>query len=116
MHVRTHTWDLFFTTFGLNPAFSPKSTRWGRDRGREQIPGRLHTASTEPDMGSTESDMGSTELDMGLDPMNPKIMTWAEIKSQTLNWQSHPGAPVLSPIQGKQQILNGDLLNGDAAF
>ena len=27
---------------------------------------------------------------------NPEIMTWAEIKSQTLNWLSHPGAPQLT--------------------
>ena len=24
---------------------------------------------------------------------DPKIMTWAEIKSQALNWLSHPGTP-----------------------
>jgi len=24
---------------------------------------------------------------------DPVIKTWAEIKSQTLNWLSHPGAP-----------------------
>ena len=28
-----------------------------------------------------------------LDLTNHEIMTWAQIKSQTLNWLSHPGAP-----------------------
>ena len=44
------------------------------------IPGRLHTASTEPDMG--------------LEPMNPEIMTGAEIKSRTLNQLSY-----LAPLE-----------------
>ena len=35
------------------------------------IPSRVRTVSTEPDSG--------------LDPRNYEIMTWAEIKSQTLN-------------------------------
>ena len=43
----------------------------GRERGRERIPSRLHTVST--------------ELDTGLEPTNHKIMTGAEIKSWTLN-------------------------------
>ena len=33
------------------------------------------------------------EPDAGLDLMNYEIMTWAEIKSWTLNQLSHPGAP-----------------------
>ena len=35
----------------------------------------------------------STEPDVRLDPMNHKIRTWAEIKSQMLNWLSYPGIP-----------------------
>ena len=49
----------------------------GRDRGRERIPSRLHTISTEPAAG--------------LKPMNREIVTWAETKSQTLNRLSLPG-------------------------
>ena len=33
----------------------------------------------------------STEPDMGLDPTAFEITTWAKIKSQILNWRSHPG-------------------------
>ena len=51
------------------------------ERGRERIPGRLHTVSTEPHTG--------------LKLTNCEIMTWAEIKSQILNRLSHPGPPIL---------------------
>ena len=44
---------------------------------RERIPGRLHTATTEPSVG--------------LELTNHEIMTWDEIKSRSLNWLSHPG-------------------------
>ena len=50
-----------------------------RERGRKRISCRLSTISTEPIMA--------------LNLTNCKNMTWAEIKSQTLNWLSHPGAP-----------------------
>ena len=56
-----------------------------RDRERERIPSRLHTVSAEPDAG--------------LKPMNHEITTWAEVKSQTLNWMSHPGTPVAVKFQ-----------------
>ena len=46
-----------------------------RERGRERIPSRLHAVRTEPNME--------------LNPMILEIMTWATIKSQTLNWLSH---------------------------
>ena len=49
-------------------------------RGRERIPSRLHAVSTDPDVG--------------LESTNHEIMTWAEIKSQRLNWLSHPGTPM----------------------
>ena len=42
-----------------------------RERGRERIPSRLCTVST--------------ETDVGFDPTNCEIMTWAKIKSQMLN-------------------------------
>ena len=45
----------------------------------ERIPGRLHAVPI--------------TLNMGLDPTNCENMTRAEIKSWTLNQQSHPGAP-----------------------
>ena len=50
-----------------------------RERGRERIPRRLHAVSREPRAG--------------LKLMNREIMTWAQIKSRTLNWLSHPSAP-----------------------
>ena len=50
-----------------------------RERERERIPSRLRVVSTEPDTG--------------LHLMNHEIMSWAEIKSRTLNRLSHPGAP-----------------------
>ena len=53
-----------------------------RQRVRQRIPSRLHAVSTEPDAG--------------LEPMNHEIMTWGEIKSQTLNQLSHPGTPLPS--------------------
>ena len=51
--------------------------------------------------GDTESKAGSrlraasTEPEVGPKPMNREIVTWAETKSRTLNWLSHPGAPTL---------------------
>ena len=59
-----------------------QSTRAGegqRERERERIPRRLCIVST--------------ESNMGLKPMNHEIMTWAKVKSWTVNWLSHPGAP-----------------------
>ena len=52
--------------------------REGADRERERIPSRLQAISTEPNGR--------------LEPRNCEIMTQAEIKSQMLNWLSHPGA------------------------
>ena len=51
----------------------------GRKRGRDRIPSRLCTISSEPHAG--------------LYPTNCEIMTWAKIKSWTLNWLSHPATP-----------------------
>ena len=56
----------------------------GRERGRERIPNRLCTVSTEPDMG--------------LCLMNYEIMTWAETKSLDLNHLSRSGAPRVPPF------------------
>ena len=50
-----------------------------RERKWDRIPSRLSITNTEPDTG--------------LDLTDGEIMTRAEIKSQTLNRQSHPGAP-----------------------
>ena len=35
-------------------------------------------------------------------PTHCEIMTWAKIKSLTLNWQSHPGAPKVVSFRNKQ--------------
>ena len=50
----------------------------GRGRGRDSILSRLH-AQHGAQRGDTSHDC--------------EIMTWAEIKSQMLNWLSHPDAP-----------------------
>ena len=55
---------------------------WGegqRERWGERIPIRHLAVSPEPGLG--------------LDPTNTEIITCGEIKSQLLNWPSHPGAP-----------------------
>ena len=62
----------------------------GRKRGRERIPSRLRSVSTEPDVG--------------LELTNLEIMTRAETKSQTLNRLSHPGAPELFFKQGRRKL------------
>ena len=52
----------------------------GEERGRDRTPRRCLTVRAEPNAG--------------LDLTNREIMTWAKIKSWTLNRLSHPGAPV----------------------
>ena len=60
---------------------------WERQRGREgqrdregaRIPSRLCNVNAEPHM--------ETQL------RNREIVTWAQVKSQPLNWLSHPGVP-----------------------
>ena len=44
-------------------------------------------------MEQRERRENSTESDVGLDLTNSGIMTWTEIKSQTLTWLSHSGTP-----------------------
>ena len=64
-----------------------REREWGRGRERERerereserAPNRLHTGSSEPDVG--------------LELMNHEILTWAETKSRPPNWLSHSGAP-----------------------
>ena len=36
----------------------------------------------------------NVESNVGLEPTTLKIMSWAETKSQSLNWLSHPGTPL----------------------
>ena len=50
----------------------------GGSRGKERISRRLHAQHRAPH-GAWSHD--------------PGVVTWAEIKSQMLNWLSHPGAP-----------------------
>ena len=45
----------------------------------------------------------AAEPDSGLELTNGEIVTWAKIKSRTLNWLSHPGA---SGISSSNQLLN----------
>ena len=59
-------------------------SREGTEREGERIPSKLHAVSTEP----------TPPPNTGLDLINSDIMTGAEIKSQTLNWLSHPGSPM----------------------
>ena len=68
------------SVFSLSLFLLRESTRGGGGAargGRRGIPSRLHTDSTEPDVG--------------LELTNREIVTCAEVKSRTLN---HPGAPV----------------------
>lgn len=64
-----------------------------RERERERIPSRLRTASIEP---------GS-----GLELTNCEILTWAAIKSWTLNQLSHPDTPLsqLFKKEKKKQMI-----------
>ena len=61
-------------------------------RGRERIPSRLHTVRAEPDAGIELSDR--------------ETMTWAEIKSQTFNQLSHPGAPLFLIFCGTSTLFS----------
>ena len=56
-----------------------RKREWERGREKERIPSRLHAASTKPDVE--------------FKPTNCKIMTQAEIKSQSLSQWSHLGMP-----------------------
>ena len=60
---------------------------WGRERERENS----CTVSTEPNMG--------------LKLMTHEIITWAEIKSWTLNRLSHPGTPQQPPFEKELHYL-----------
>ena len=66
---------LFFSNVHL---FILRERERAEEGQRERIPSRLCTVSTEPDTG--------------LELAYREIVTRAEIKSQTLNPQSHPGA------------------------
>ena len=73
---------IFLTYVSCLFIYLERMSRGRAERGeKRRIPSRLHTISAEPDAG--------------LEPMNREIVTWAEIKSQTLNWLSHPGTPYL---------------------
>ena len=65
---------------------------WRRERHSMSRGGAEREDDTESKAGSRLWAV-STEPDVGLRPRNLEIMTWAEIKSRTLNWLSHPGAP-----------------------
>ena len=58
----------------------------GRDkkRGRERIPNRLHPQH---------------KYQCGAWSHNHETMTWAEVKSQTINWLSHPGTPLITSFK-----------------
>ena len=47
----------------------------------------------------------------GAQSQDPEIMTWAKIKSQLINWLSHPGALIISAFQSTfsfKEILRGE--------
>ena len=69
---------------------------WGRDREgeRESIPSRVWSCA---------------EPLSGLHLTNCEIMTWAKIKSPTVNQLSHPGAPSLLLLCEKGTILISQL-------
>ena len=67
-------WRIFFLNFYLFWGVGR-----GRERGRARKLSRLHSINA--------------ESDVGLDPMNCEIVTWAEIKSQTLNQLSYLRRP-----------------------
>ena len=70
--------------------------RRGREKGREGIPSRLRTVSTEPDMG--------------LEPTHHKLMTQAEVKSPVLNQLRHSGAPRTGSFVCSRSMVGADLL------
>ena len=50
--------------------------QWGTERERDR---------------ESQAGFALSEQSLMLEPRNHEIMTWAEIKSQTLNWLSHAG-------------------------
>ena len=64
---------------------------WEGQKGRERIPSRVCTVSTEPDVG--------------LKFMNPEIMTWAKTKSQRINWLSHPYTPTAGVSEEMNRLI-----------
>ena len=78
--LKKTVWQFLF--FNVYLFWERTCARAGKSRDREggRVPSRLQPVSPEPDVG--------------FDPMNCEIMTQAEIKSQTLNQQSHPSAPI----------------------
>ena len=81
-----------------------RNSTWGR--GRREAEGKGDNPKQTP--GWAQSPMEAWSHD-------PEIMTWAKIKSQTLNWPNHPGALTAAffialkyrgekkcPIMGKQ--------------
>ena len=67
---------LTFFFFYVYLCVREKESKRGRDRGRQRIPCRLCTISTEPGAG--------------LKSTNHELVTQAETKTQTLNRLSHP--------------------------
>ena len=60
-----------------------------RERGRVLVGRSRERGERESQAGS----MLSPEPDTGLNLMNHEIMAWADIRSQMLNWLSHPDTP-----------------------
>ena len=70
---------IFFFEFIFEREREQAQVGEGQIERRQRIPSRVCAVSAEPDVG--------------LELMNHEIMTSVEIKSQTLNQLSHPGAP-----------------------
>ena len=72
-------WFLFNFILYLKFIYFERERERERHREGERFPSRFHTVGSEPNMG--------------LELMNHEIVTWAKIKSRTLNRLRHPGAP-----------------------
>ena len=80
LHFSPDYFNFFFNVYFWER--ERKRAREGQERGKHRIHSRFQARDV------------STEPDAGLELMNHEIMTWAKIKSQTLNRLSHPGTPI----------------------
>ena len=70
-----------------------------RGREKERMLSRLHTQHRAWHRAPCKAPRGAPSQD-------PGIMIWADIKSRTLNWLSHPGAPTNKRFQMVFNLIN----------